>query len=142
MLLDEPTNHLDIEAIDSLAEAINNFKVRHASAAAPVHIAGLLYINGSFVLSLRASRVAHPMGVCAEHMQLPGASGSSGLGPCCDMPASAAIGCDLQGGMVLVSHDFRLIDQVAKEIWECNNKVRLCAPRVLLTDTNQHSHCA
>jgi len=23
------------------------------------------------------------------------------------------------GGMVLVSHDFRLIGQVAKEIWEC-----------------------
>lgn len=41
----------------------------------------------------------------------------------------------VQGGMVLVSHDFRLIDQVAKEIWECNNQVRLCAPRVLLMDT-------
>lgn len=27
MLLDEPTNHLDIEAIDSLAEAMKNFKV-------------------------------------------------------------------------------------------------------------------
>jgi len=26
------------------------------------------------------------------------------------------------GGMVLVSHDFRLIGQVAKEIWECKNK--------------------
>jgi ATP-binding cassette subfamily F protein 2 len=25
------------------------------------------------------------------------------------------------GGVVLVSHDFRLIGQVAKEIWECNN---------------------
>eukprot|EP01116_Phalansterium_solitarium_P000001 TRINITY_DN0_c0_g1_i1.p1 TRINITY_DN0_c0_g1~~TRINITY_DN0_c0_g1_i1.p1 ORF type:complete len:590 (-),score=278.29 TRINITY_DN0_c0_g1_i1:433-2202(-) len=49
LLLDEPTNHLDIEAIDSLAEAINNF----------------------------------------------------------------------EGGLVLVSHDFRLIDQVAKEIWVC-----------------------
>jgi ABC-type hemin transport system ATPase subunit len=30
MLLDEPTNHLDIEAIDSLAEAIKNFKVGRA----------------------------------------------------------------------------------------------------------------
>lgn len=49
LLLDEPTNHLDIEAIDSLAEAINGFN----------------------------------------------------------------------GGLVLVSHDFRLIDQVAKEIWVC-----------------------
>lgn len=30
------------------------------------------------------------------------------------------------GGMVLVSHDFRLIDQVANEIWLCdNNKVRV-----------------
>lgn len=26
------------------------------------------------------------------------------------------------GGLVLVSHDFRLIDQVAKEIWVCDNK--------------------
>jgi len=26
------------------------------------------------------------------------------------------------GGMVLVSHDFRLINQVAKEIWVCENK--------------------
>lgn len=26
------------------------------------------------------------------------------------------------GGMILVSHDFRLIGQVAKEIWECNNQ--------------------
>ena len=51
LLLDEPTNHLDIEAIDSLADAINAFK----------------------------------------------------------------------GGVVLVSHDFRLIDQVAKEIWVCEN---------------------
>jgi ATP-binding cassette subfamily F protein 2 len=53
MLLDEPTNHLDIEAIDSLAEALNRFN----------------------------------------------------------------------GGMVLVSHDFRLIDQVAKEIWVCEKQV-------------------
>lgn len=28
-----------------------------------------------------------------------------------------------QGGMVLVSHDFRLIDQVAKEIWVCEKQV-------------------
>ena len=27
-----------------------------------------------------------------------------------------------KGGMVLVSHDFRLIDQVAEEIWVCDNK--------------------
>merc|ERR1719324_994711 len=27
-----------------------------------------------------------------------------------------------RGGLVLVSHDFRLIDQVAKEIWVCDNK--------------------
>lgn len=26
---------------------------------------------------------------------------------------------DFEGGMVLVSHDFRLISQVAKEIWVC-----------------------
>lgn len=27
-----------------------------------------------------------------------------------------------EGGLVLVSHDFRLIDQVAKEIWVCDDK--------------------
>jgi len=27
-----------------------------------------------------------------------------------------------QGGLVLVSHDFRLIDQVAKQIWVCDNR--------------------
>jgi ATP-binding cassette subfamily F protein 2 len=48
----QPTNHLDMESIDSLAEAINEFK----------------------------------------------------------------------GGLVLVSHDFRLIGQVAKEVWLCENK--------------------
>jgi ATP-binding cassette subfamily F protein 2 len=51
LLLDEPTNHLDIDAIDSLAAAIQKF----------------------------------------------------------------------QGGLVLVSHDFRLIDQVASEIWVCED---------------------
>jgi ATP-binding cassette subfamily F protein 2 len=30
------------------------------------------------------------------------------------------------GGMVLVSHDFRLIDQVAKEIWVCEKQVGRC----------------
>jgi len=29
---------------------------------------------------------------------------------------------EFEGGMVLVSHDFRLINQVAKEIWICENK--------------------
>lgn len=52
LLLDEPTNHLDLEAIDSLADALNNFK----------------------------------------------------------------------GGMVLVSHDFRLIERVARDIWVCDKK--------------------
>lgn len=28
---------------------------------------------------------------------------------------------DFDGGMVLVSHDFRLINQVAEEIWVCEN---------------------
>jgi len=32
-----------------------------------------------------------------------------------------AINC-FEGGLVLVSHDFRLINQVAKEIWVCENK--------------------
>jgi ATP-binding cassette, subfamily F, member 2 len=29
---------------------------------------------------------------------------------------------EFEGGMVLVSHDMRLISQVAKEIWICDNK--------------------
>jgi ATP-binding cassette subfamily F protein 2 len=29
---------------------------------------------------------------------------------------------DFEGGLVLVSHDFRLINQVAKEIWVCENR--------------------
>lgn len=29
---------------------------------------------------------------------------------------------EFKGGVVLVSHDFRLIDQVANEIWVCDNK--------------------
>ena len=29
---------------------------------------------------------------------------------------------DFSGGLVLVSHDMRLISQVAKEIWICDNK--------------------
>ena len=52
LLLDEPTNHLDVDAVDGLAEAINNYP----------------------------------------------------------------------GGVVLVSHDFRLISKVAKEIWACEGK--------------------
>jgi len=32
---------------------------------------------------------------------------------------------EFDGGLVLVSHDMRLIGQVAKEIWICDNKVRL-----------------
>ncbi|ELU10847.1 hypothetical protein CAPTEDRAFT_89408, partial [Capitella teleta] len=29
---------------------------------------------------------------------------------------------DYEGGMLLVSHDFRLISQVAQEIWICENQ--------------------
>ncbi|VDQ06610.1 unnamed protein product [Trichobilharzia regenti] len=29
---------------------------------------------------------------------------------------------DFEGGLLLVSHDFRLISQVAKEIWVCENE--------------------
>lgn len=29
---------------------------------------------------------------------------------------------NFEGGLVLVSHDFRLIHQVAKEIWVCENQ--------------------
>jgi len=39
---------------------------------------------------------------------------------CIDSLARAI--CQFEGGMVLVSHDFRLIKQVAKEIWVCDNK--------------------
>jgi ATP-binding cassette subfamily F protein 2 len=39
---------------------------------------------------------------------------------CIDSLARAINGYN--GGVVLVSHDFRLIDQVAKQIWVCDNK--------------------
>merc|ERR1712156_791851 len=39
-----------------------------------------------------------------------------------------------QGGVVLVSHDFRLIDQVAQEIWVCDDKT------VKKYDGNIHSY--
>lgn len=39
---------------------------------------------------------------------------------CIDSLARAING--FNGGVVLVSHDFRLIDQVAKQIWICDNK--------------------
>lgn len=29
---------------------------------------------------------------------------------------------NFEGGMILVSHDFRLVDQVADEIWVCNHR--------------------
>jgi ATP-binding cassette subfamily F protein 2 len=29
---------------------------------------------------------------------------------------------EYKGGLVLVSHDFRLIDQVAEQIWVCDQK--------------------
>lgn len=32
---------------------------------------------------------------------------------------------DFSGGVILVSHDFRLISQVAEEIWVCDNQVNL-----------------
>jgi len=40
---------------------------------------------------------------------------------CIDSLAEAIKAFD--GGVVLVSHDFRLIDQVSKEIWVCDNKM-------------------
>jgi len=66
LLLDEPTNHIDLEAIDSLADAINHY----------------------------------------------------------------------EGGVVLVSHDFRLIDQVAKEIWVCEDQT----VRVWNGDIREYKH--
>jgi len=39
---------------------------------------------------------------------------------CIDSLARAIQGFD--GGLILVSHDFRLISQVAKEVWVCDNK--------------------
>jgi ATP-binding cassette subfamily F protein 2 len=36
--------------------------------------------------------------------------------------ALAAAINDFDGGMMLVSHDFRLISQVAEEIWICNKQ--------------------
>ena len=42
------------------------------------------------------------------------------------------------GGMVLVSHDFRLIDQVANQIWVCENKKVRRAICILDVDLDMH----
>ena len=56
-----------------------------------------------------------------------------------------------QGGLVLVSHDMRLISQVAKEIWICDNKAvtryngdilkfKLAAKKEQKKKLSQHMH--
>jgi ABC-type glutathione transport system ATPase component len=104
LLLDEPTNHLDIEAIDSLAEAIKAFKVRQGGPAGGGRVAR--------AQPARQRPAAASSQACAC-MLLASAkktrSTLANLTPTCRHAA--------QGGMVLVSHDFRLIDQVANDIW-------------------------
>ena len=43
------------------------------------------------------------------------------------------------GGVVLVSHDFRLIGQVANEIWECRDQN---VHRWVRNPTHTRHHCA
>lgn len=46
------------------------------------------------------------------------------------------------GGVVLVSHDFRLLDQVAKEIWsvEITVAINICLPMLFCLDLNYYNH--
>ena len=37
-----------------------------------------------------------------------------------------------KGGLLLVSHDMRLISQVAKEIWQCKDRVSLAARNIVV----------
>jgi len=70
-------------------------------------------------MSRRTVRGAAPASRCCLHCAYPH--------PLPDLDLEAIDGLarainNYQGGLVLVSHDFRLIDAVAKEIWVCDKK--------------------
>jgi len=44
---------------------------------------------------------------------------------------------EFDGGLILVSHDFRLINQVAKEIWVCENE-QISKWKGTIQDYKQH----
>jgi len=110
---DEPTNHLDIEAIDSLAEAINHYK-------------------GGIVLVSHDFRLIDQVGVRGG---LGGVGWRGGLGGCA--PLWIKLGARFKAGSRLSyghhSHNQPTNrptnqptpphpPQVAKEIWVCENK--------------------
>lgn len=96
LLLDEPTNHLDIETIDSLAKAINGRNFSTAHSIRKPHAKRWLRCMQALACDACSSMLRH-------------------ANPLLSVQRSSAAEWD--GGLVLVSHDFRLIDQVAKEIW-------------------------
>jgi hypothetical protein len=101
LLLDEPTNHLDLETIDSLAAAINAFE-------GIVTLPLLLLQVVAMATRVRLFSVVRAcLGVLVPPLIL--------------LFLISVPNFVFLGGLVLVSHDFRLIGQVCEEIWECKD---------------------
>lgn len=113
LLLDEPTNHLDIETIDSLAKAINgrSCTVLHRIWKPHAQQMHVVQATPSFCLMQVHVKACLSGQLCLYQLLRCDACANCLLG---FQQSSAA---EWDGGLVLVSHDFRLIDQVAKEIW-------------------------
>jgi ATP-binding cassette subfamily F protein 2 len=97
LLLDEPTNHLDVGAIDS-----TRMQQKHSSSSC--YCCRCCCCCCCYCCSF----CYHP--VLSELKQAMFVVRFAGL---------AGVIKSFTGGVVLVSHDFRLIDQVADVIWEC-----------------------
>ena len=126
LLLDEPTNHLDIEAIDSLAAAIKGYKGGLVVRLLPLTCLHAAFRLLAWLLLLPliayAQRTAAPfVCVCACQCHVQGFSVQGFRVHQCSFHVQwlAELRCVC---LQLVSHDFRLIDQVAEEIWVCDKK--------------------
>ena len=117
LLLDEPTNHLDMGA--SLVSICLRRRERRRAfvprAPAPAQ---------ERVMLTSPPPSTRP----CSHFPLPARTSSRSRSrslsqhpaECIDSLANAIK--NFSGGMVLVSHDFRLLGQVAEELWVCDNK--------------------